>query len=95
MATWAALDIDTYRRLLGGHMGHIRYRYIQETLWVSTWAAIGVDSYRRLLDGHMDRIRIDASRRLFDAMWSAHLAGSRRSEPGLESDPGVTKRDVF
>ena len=21
MATWAALDIDTYRRLLGGHMG--------------------------------------------------------------------------
>ena len=32
MATWAALDIDTYRRLLGGHMGRTRYRYIQKTL---------------------------------------------------------------
>ena len=32
MATWAALDIDTYRSLLDGHMGCIRYRYIQETL---------------------------------------------------------------
>ena len=41
MATWAAIEIDSYRRFLGldshmglleGHMVHRRYRQLQETL---------------------------------------------------------------
>ena len=32
MATRAAIGIDSYRRPLDGHMGCIRYIYIQETL---------------------------------------------------------------
>ena len=32
MATWAAKVLDSYRRLLEGCMGRIRYRYIHETL---------------------------------------------------------------
>ena len=32
MATWAAIGLDIYRRLLDGHMGRNRYTYLQETL---------------------------------------------------------------
>ena len=32
MATWTAIGIDSYRRLLDGHMGRNRYRQLQETL---------------------------------------------------------------
>ena len=31
MATWAAIEIDSYRRLLGGHMGRNKDRQLQET----------------------------------------------------------------
>ena len=38
MATWAALDIDTYRRLLGGHTGRIIYIYY---IYIYIYGALG------------------------------------------------------
>ena len=49
MATWATLGLDSYLRLLDGHMGRNRYRQLPETLGWPTWAAIGLDSYMRFL----------------------------------------------
>ena len=58
MATQATIGIDSYRRLLDGHMGRNTYRDIViGDSWMATCIVLDIDTYRRLLDGHMGRIR--------------------------------------
>ena len=71
VAIQTALGLDSYLRLLDGHMGCNRYRFcrrlmdghvgcnrhrkLQETLGWPTWVTIGQDNFMRYLGGHMGR----------------------------------------